>query len=57
MTIIPSDLAIHKPKKSLIDLMEKNEIKENILQEIESDFHTISVVENSIGRFLKYDDT
>ena len=24
MTIIPSDLAIHKPKKSLVDLMEKN---------------------------------
>lgn len=57
MTIIPSDLAIHKPKKSLVDLMEKNEIKENVLAEFDSDFHTISIVENSIGRFLKYDDT
>jgi len=57
MTIIPSNLAIHKPKKSLVDLMEKNEIEENILAEFDSDFHTISVVENSIGRFLKYDDT
>lgn len=57
MTIIPSDLAIHKPKKSLIDLMEKNEIKENILTKYESNFHTISIVENSVGKFLKYDDT
>ena len=57
MTIIPSDLAIHKPKKELIALMEKNEISENILEQYNSDFHTISIVENSIGRFLKYDDT
>jgi len=57
MTIIPSDLAIHKPKKSLVDLMEKNEIEENILAEFDSDFHTISIVESLIGRFLKYDDT
>ena len=57
MTIIPSDLAIHKPKKSLVDLMEKNEIEENVLAQFDSDFHSISIVENSIGRFLKYDDT
>ncbi|MBR5303518.1 MAG: hypothetical protein IKU37_01665 [Candidatus Gastranaerophilales bacterium] len=57
MTIIPADLAIHKPKKSLIDLMEKNEVKENVLGEFDSDFHAISIVESTIGRFLKYDDT
>jgi len=57
MTIIPSDLVIHKPKIELLEIMEKNEIKENILNEINSDFHTISIVENNIGRFLKYDDT
>lgn len=57
MTIIPSDLAIHKPKKSLVDLMEKNEIEEKIIAEFESDFHTISIADSSIGRFLKYDDT
>lgn len=57
MTIIPSDLAIHKPKKSLVDLMEKNEIEEKIIAEINSDFHTISIADSPIGRFLKYDDT
>jgi spermidine synthase len=57
MTIIPNDLAIHMPKKELVSLLEKNEVKENILAEIDSDFHTISIVENEIGRFLKYDDT
>ena len=57
MTIIPSSLSIHKPNKHLIKKMEKNEIEENILTEINSDFHTITIVENSIGRFLKYDDT
>ena len=57
MTIIPSDLSIHKPKKPLVDLIDKNEIEENVLAEFDSDFHTISIVESSIGRFLKYDDT
>lgn len=57
MTIIPADLAIHKPKKSLVDLMEKNETEESILAEFNSDFHTISITQNSIGRFLKYNDT
>lgn len=57
MTIIPSDLSIHKPKKSLVDLMRKNEVEEKILAEFDSEFHSISIVENSIGRFLKYDDT
>lgn len=57
MTIIPYDLAIHKPKKELVALMEKNEIPEQVLMCCNSSFHTISVVENSIGRFLKYDDT
>lgn len=57
MTIIPSDLAIHKPKKELVYLMEQNEIPEKTLENFDSDFHTISIVESSIGRFLKYDDT
>lgn len=57
MTIVPFDLIIHKPKKELLKLMEKNEIPESVLCEKDSDFHNITVVENSIGRFLKYDDT
>ena len=57
MTIIPENLMIHKPKKELLELMDKNELKEKILFDLESDFHNIKVVENSIGRFLKYKDT
>ena len=57
MTIIPSQLEIHKPKKELIKKMEENDINEVILAEIDSDFHTISIAESTIGRFLKYDDT
>ena len=57
MTIIPENLMIHKPKKELLELMDKNELKEKVLFETESDFHNIKVVENSIGRFLKYQDT
>jgi len=57
MTIIPENLMIHKPKKELLELMDKNELSEKILFELESDFHNIKVVENSIGRFLKYHDT
>ncbi len=57
MTINPDALAIHKPSKKLLEKLEQNELQENILAEIESDFHTITIVENKIGRFLKYDET
>jgi len=57
MTIIPSELEIHKPKKELIKKLENNEIQETILAEFDSDFHTVSIAESSVGRFLKYDDT
>ncbi|MBQ4646643.1 MAG: hypothetical protein IJB79_04785 [Candidatus Gastranaerophilales bacterium] len=57
MTIIPFELALYEPDENLVELMEKNDIPENILEEYDSDFHSISVVENKIGRFLKYKDT
>lgn len=57
MTIIPSELEIHKPKKELLKKIEQNDIKENVLAQFASDFHNISVVESKIGRFLKYKDT
>ena len=57
MTINPDDIAIHKPSTKLLKKLEENELQENILSELESDFHTISIVENKIGRFLKYDET
>lgn len=57
MTIIPSQLEIHKPKKELVKKMKKNDINESILMEIDSNFHKISIAESKIGRFLKYYDT
>ena len=57
MTINPDILAIHKPSEKLLKKLEENELQEDVLVEIESDFHTISIVENKIGRFLKYDET
>ncbi len=57
MTIIPENLAINKPDKKLIYRMDKADSDEKILFKKKSDFHTISVVESKIGRFLKYKDT
>ena len=56
MTIIPENLAIHKASSKLL---KKTDIKiqEKILFEKESDFHSIFVVENKFGRFIKYLDT
>lgn len=55
--IIPENLMIKKPNKKLEKIIEQKEIKEKILFQKQSDFHDISVVESSFGRFLKYDDT
>ncbi len=55
--IIPENLMIKKPDKKLEKIIEQKEIKEKILFQKQSDFHDISVVESSFGRFLKYDDT
>ena len=57
MTINPDNLAIHKPSKKMLQLLEQNEQEEKNIMEFESDFHSISIVENKIGRFLKYDET
>ncbi len=57
MTIIPEDLAINKPDKTLLNKMNKTDLKEKVLYKIDTDFHSISVVENKFGRFIKYKDT
>ncbi len=57
MEINPDNVAIKKPDKNLIFKMEENELIEEVLFEAESDFHSIQVVQNSIGKFLKYQDT
>ena len=57
MTIIPEKLSIHKPNKKLKETFDKIEIKEKILFEEESNFHSIQVVKTDFGKFLKYSDT
>ena len=57
MTIIPEDQSIIKPDKNLLNKINKTKIKEKTLFKINSSFHTIKVVENSFGRFIKYKDT
>lgn len=56
MTIIPERLALRKPKKELLKKTDVS-IKEKILFKKETNFHSIYVVENNFGRFIKYLDT
>ena len=55
--IIPEELAIHRPKKELTEIINKKEFNDKVLFETESCFHNIKVIENEIGRFLHYNDT
>lgn len=55
--LIPEDLAIKSPKKELLKIINNKTFKDKVLFEQESDFHTIKVIENEIGRFLHYADT
>ena len=53
----PEDIVIHKADKNLEKIIDEIDLEEKELFQINSTFHDISVVENNIGRFLKYDDT
>ena len=55
--LIPEELAIKKPKKELLKIINNKTFEDKTLFELESDFHTIKVVENEIGKFLHYQDT
>jgi len=55
--LIPEELSIYEPDEKLIQKMEKNELKEKVLFQADSDFHSISVVETKIGKFIKFQDT
>lgn len=57
MTINPQDLQIHKPNKILEEKINKTKIKEKVLFKKETDFHSIKVVENNFGKFIKFKDT
>lgn len=55
--LIPEELAIKKPKKELLEIINNKTFNDKVLFELESDFHTIQVIENEIGRFLHYAET
>ncbi len=57
MTILPEDLEIHKPDKILKEKIDKISLEEKILFQKKSDFHSIYVVKNLAGTFLKYSQT
>ena len=55
--LIPEELAIKKPKKELLKIINNKTFDDNVLFELESNFHTIKVIENEVGKFLHYADT
>ena len=55
--LIPEELAIKKPPKELLEIINNKIFNDRVLFELESDFHNIKVIENEIGRFLHYKDT
>ena len=57
MIIIPEYLAIHEPDEKLLEIINKKVFDDKVLYKKKSDFHTIKVVENEVGRFLHYKDT
>lgn len=57
MIITPEELAIKEPDKNLLKIINSKKFQDKILYAKESDFHSIKVVENEIGRFLHYKDT
>ena len=57
MTIIPEELQIHEPDENLLEIINSRVFNDKILFETQSDFHSVKVVENEVGRFLHYKDT
>lgn len=55
--LIPEELTIKEPDEKLLALINEKTFNDNVLFEIQSDFHDIKVTENEIGRFLHYGDT
>lgn len=57
MTINPENQQIHKPNKFLDEKINNTKIIEKILFKKNSDFHSIQVVQNKFGKFIKFSDT
>ena len=48
----PTQWGNDKPKKELLKIINNKTFNDKTLFELESDFHTIKVVENEIGKFF-----
>ncbi len=57
MIIAPEELAIHECDENLLDIINNKTFDDKTLYEKQSNFHSIKIVENEIGRFLHYKDT
>lgn len=57
MIITPEELAIHECDEKLLEIINNKTFDDKVLYEKQSDFHSIKIVENEIGRFLHYKDT
>ena len=57
LVLIPEKLAQKPPKTELLNIINNKSFNDKVLFECDSNFHTIKVVENEIGRFLHYKDT
>ena len=55
--LIPEELAIKPPKKELLKIINNKKFNDKVLYEKKSEFHSIKIVENEIGRFLHYGNT
>lgn len=55
--LIPEELAIKKPEKKLLNIINSKIFNDKILYEAETDFHSIKVIDNEVGRFLHYSNT
>ena len=55
--LIPEELALKKPKKELLNIINNKVFDDKVLFEVESNFHSIKVVENEVGKFLHYCET
>ena len=55
--LIPEELALKKPQKELLNIINNKTFNDRVLFEVQSDFHDIKVVENEVGKFLHYCET
>lgn len=55
--LIPEELALKKPKKELLNIINSKKFNDKVLYKKKSNFHSIKIIENEIGRFLHFGET